>query len=191
VLARWGAQPDLRKLPLIEGARGGSAAWGLVSDDDRSFLVGVAPVAEAKKVAAQRPVLVLGEPADARLLQRLVDVTGDGVGLSNGRRLLESAGPADLQQALPALVGYESGGVRALPRRPGSATAVWGTAVPAGPDLWMWIAFAAGAPGGYRRGAHPVGGGVAAGAGRRRAGADRRARGARAPGRAPAAPTPR
>jgi hypothetical protein len=148
VLARWGAQPPLRALPLLEEARAGGAGWGLVSDQDRSFLVAGALVTEAKRVATHRPVLVLGEAADTRLLQRIVDVTGDAVGLSNGHRLLESAGPSELQQALPALVGHEAGGVRALAQRPGSATAVWGTALPAGPELWLWVAFAAGTPGG-------------------------------------------
>jgi hypothetical protein len=147
LLGRWGAPVEVAGLPLIERARIRGTASGLVGNGEQTFLAAAAPVGDAARVSGQRPVLLLGETADSRLLQRVSDATGDGVGLSNGRRLLDSAGPSDLRQALPELVGYESGGVRVLGggdrwSRGDRSPAIWGTAIPGGSERWLWIAFA-------------------------------------------------
>jgi hypothetical protein len=155
VLGRWGAAVDLGGLPLIEGARGRGPSSGLVAAEDRTFLAATALVGDTARLGARQPVLLLGEGADSRLLQRIVDATGDALGLSNGRRLLDSAGPSDLRQALPELIGFESAGVRVLSggldRGSGSrrSRGIWGTAIPSGSGRWIWIAFAgAAAPSG-------------------------------------------
>ena len=103
-----------------------------LAGDEAAYLAGAASITDAKRVIAERPVLVLGEPLDGKRLEGIAQTTGDAVGLSNGRRLLASAGPLALRQLLPALTGRE-----AQPAPAGTA------AIAVAPDLWLWVAFAA------------------------------------------------
>jgi hypothetical protein len=136
VVARSG--PPLREpalTALLDGARASGVASGLLSSEDGgAFLAAAGLVNEAKRVAADHPMLVLGEPADDALLARLSQGTGDAVGLSDGRRLLASGGPEALRSALGAAVGRESEGAW---RVQGRALAV----LPVAPELWLLVAF--------------------------------------------------
>ncbi len=141
-LARSGppAQPPALP-PLFEKARLSGAASGLVPAGEGAYLVAAAAIDHASRITADRPVLLLGEPAGDGLLERLAPGAGGALALSNGRRLLATAGPASLRGGLAALAGQEGQGLRPL------SGGTWAAAVPAAPGLWLWQTFA-GAPGG-------------------------------------------
>jgi hypothetical protein len=149
-----GPGEDLASHALVKAVRTEGWAAGLVLLREQAYLLLGAPVGEARQVGADRPVLLLGLPADEKLLQQLADTSGDAVGLSSGRRLLHSAGPESLRRALPMLIGHESAGLRVLSRPPPGPDAsptgapIWGAAAAVSKQLWLWVAFTGRATGG-------------------------------------------
>jgi tRNA A-37 threonylcarbamoyl transferase component Bud32 len=89
-------------------------------------------VTHVQKSAGRKPVVVIGELLDEAHLQKIVERTGDAVGLSDGQKLYDTGGPSERRRLFQPLVGREGQGAIVLEE---GALAV---PVPLGPGLWLW-----------------------------------------------------
>jgi hypothetical protein len=105
---------------------------------DRAFYAAAALVGDRTKGT---PVVVVGAPLDQGAYQSLADRTGDAIGLSDGTRLLESAGPEQPRRALATLAARPGRGVRL-----DETSSYAGTFVPVDGKLSLLTVFAAPAP---------------------------------------------
>ncbi|HZX94933.1 MAG TPA: serine/threonine-protein kinase [Myxococcales bacterium] len=113
--------------PLIRAARKAGQASSLLAFSDFVVLGGAA-VAESR---GSRFVVLVGKPVDAAFLEDVASRTRGAALLSDGKRALLAAGPADGQEHLKSSVGREQVG---LSDGPGWASA----AMQLAPSLWLW-----------------------------------------------------
>jgi hypothetical protein len=130
---------EVASSPLVARARENKVASGVLRGAGRAYLAAAAEVTRVRN-QERRPVVVIGEFVDEALLARVADRTGDAVGLADGSKLLESAGPPERRRVLQGLVGREAQSPLALD------SGLVATAVPLGPGLTLWAV--SGAPGG-------------------------------------------
>jgi serine/threonine-protein kinase len=122
---------------LVQGGRRrGATTSGLLPGEGRAFVAATAPV--SLRAAPRRqpgragrdqggakdqdgdggpettPVVLLGKLVDEKMLQKVADLTGDLVGLSDGSRLIEAGGHREPLRVLGGLVGHERGAPLAL-----------------------------------------------------------------------------
>jgi len=116
-------------------ARQNGIASGIVAGDGSAFALAAARVIQAKPADAS-PVVVVGAILDQSALVKISQSTGDALGLSDGTRLVEAAGPGEPGRVLVPLVGHEAR-VPLLIEDGREATA-W----PLGGGMWMLAAFA-------------------------------------------------
>ena len=96
---------DLGGASVVRQAREGGVASGAAAAQGRAFMVAAARVPRGKH--ASGAVVILGAPLERSALQAVADGAGTAVALSDGKRLLASAGPDAGQTTLAALVGRE------------------------------------------------------------------------------------
>jgi hypothetical protein len=128
---------------LVARAREGKVASGVLRGQLNLYLASGALVQDAERAKAAGPVVVLGERADERLLSDIVTRTGDAVALSDGRRLLESAGPGERRRLLAGVAGKEKEAAAAASGAIEAARGWLATPVPleaGGPWLWTVVA---------------------------------------------------
>ena len=125
---------DLAKSAVVRAAREHGVASGILPGIGRGFAAAAAAVPQAKRRGGPAVVLV-GVLVDGAALKRVSDLTGDAVGLSDGKKLIEAGGPGEPGRAFAALVGYEDSGPR--PLGDGRVGAAW----PIGGGLWLLGAF--------------------------------------------------
>jgi tRNA A-37 threonylcarbamoyl transferase component Bud32 len=151
VMARRGpATYALAGSPLVEAARQREVASGLVADGDAVYAMGAALITQAKDVRRDHPVLVLGKAVGEKFLQEVAARAGDGVGFSNGNRLVAWAGPSELRPAVAALLGQERKHEGTVPASlAGGEHPRLATALLVAPGLWLWLTVAGPAPAGF------------------------------------------
>jgi Protein kinase domain len=98
---------DVSATPAVRQAREAGVASGVTAIQGRAFMFAAARVPRGKRHASAA-VVVLGSPLERQALQAVADGAGTTVGLSDGKRLLASAGPETAQTRLAAMVGRES-----------------------------------------------------------------------------------
>jgi tRNA A-37 threonylcarbamoyl transferase component Bud32 len=141
VLASIGIEKlDLVNAPLIARARESKLASGVVRGGGRAYLLAAALVTRSKQSANRRPVVVVGDFLDEAHLSKIADRTGDAVGLSDGQKLFDTAGPAERRRALQTVVGRETRGPLV------TENGFLASPVSLGAGLWMWAVSAAPAP---------------------------------------------
>jgi tRNA A-37 threonylcarbamoyl transferase component Bud32 len=141
VLASLGIEKlEVGNSPLVARARAGKLASGLVTGAGRTYLVAAALVIRGKGSEERKPVVLVGELLDEAHLQRIAERTGDAVGLTDGKKLFDTAGPGERRHHLQSLVGREKQGMVAL------ESGFVGTAVPVGQGLWLWAVSPSSAP---------------------------------------------
>ncbi|HXU82883.1 MAG TPA: serine/threonine-protein kinase [Polyangia bacterium] len=141
VLASTGMEKlEVTNTPIVARARASRLASGLTVGTGRAYLLAAALVTRGKHREDRKPVVVLGELLDEAHLQRIAERTGDAVGMTDGKKLLDTAGPAERRHLLQSLVGREKQGLAAL------ENGFVGTAVPLGQGLWMWAVSPSTAP---------------------------------------------
>jgi hypothetical protein len=126
--------------PLVARARANKVASGLIAGAGRAYVLGAALVTRGKPGDDRKPVVVLGELLDEAHLQRIAERTGDAVGLTDGTKLFDTAGPPERRHLLQSLVGREK---QAMVAMEGGFV---GTAVPEGQGLWLWAVSPTSAP---------------------------------------------
>jgi hypothetical protein len=141
VLASVGVEKlDVSSSPLVARARANKLASGLITGSGRAYLLAAALVTRGKSSEERKPVVLVGELLDENHLQRIAERTGDAVGLTDGRKLFDTAGPSERRHHLQPLVGREKQAVVALD------SGFVGTAVPVGQGLWLWAVSPSAAP---------------------------------------------
>jgi hypothetical protein len=141
VLASVGIEKlEVTNTPIVARARAGKLASGLMVGSGRAYLLAAALVTRGKNHEERKAVVVLGELLDEAHLQRIAERTGDAVGLTDGQKLFDTAGPPERRHHLQALVGHEKQGFTAL------ESGFVGTAVPMGQGLWLWAVSPSAAP---------------------------------------------
>jgi hypothetical protein len=133
---------EVAKSAVVSVAREKELASGVLKGEGRAYLVAAALVSRARRARKDKPVVLVGELLDEARLKQITDRTGDAVGLTDGRRLLESAGPSELRQILTALAGHEN---EAPVVRGNGAVAA---AFPVVEGLWLWAVFSSPLKGG-------------------------------------------
>src|SRR6185295_11929716 len=98
---------DVSATQAVRQAREAGVASGVTVIQGRPFVFAAARAPRGKR-GASGAVVVLGNPLERQALQAVADAAGTAVGLSDGKRLLVSAGPDAAQTRLAALVGRES-----------------------------------------------------------------------------------
>jgi hypothetical protein len=108
------------------GRRRGATTSGLLPGEGRAFVAATAPVSlktarrpggdqaddqAGEKAAGPRttPIVLLGKLVDEKMLQKVAELTGDLVGLTDGSRLIEAGGQREPIRVLGGLVGHERG----------------------------------------------------------------------------------
>ncbi len=114
---------------VIKAARKAGQASALLSTPKGSPLLAGAAMAEGR--AASRYAVLVARPVDAEFVDQIAARTRGAALISDGKRALVSAGPADGQEHLKAAVGNEAAGTFA---GPGWAVA----ATPLASGLWVW-----------------------------------------------------
>jgi hypothetical protein len=104
-------------------------ASAVVSLEGRSLMLAAARVPPGKR-RASGAVVVLGAPFDRPALQAIADAASVPVALSDGKRLIASAGPSGAEAELAATVGREEAGAAG---EDGSAVVV----LPLDRGLWL------------------------------------------------------
>ena len=111
---------------LVQGGRRrGATTSGLLPGEGRAFVAATAPVSlkaarqpgrpggdQAGDKAAEpktTPIVLLGRLVDEKMLQKVAELTGDLVGLTDGSRLIEAGGQREPIRILGGLVGHERG----------------------------------------------------------------------------------
>jgi hypothetical protein len=97
---------DLSGAPAVRQAREAGVASGTVAIQGRAFVFAAARVPRGKRHASGA-VVVVGAPLERSTLQAVADAAGTAIGLSDGKKLLASAGPDAAQTTLGMLVGRE------------------------------------------------------------------------------------
>ena len=92
---------------LVVRARRKQVASGVLRGQLNNYFASAARVIAAERAQGE-PVVLLGEAIDEKSLAGIVARLGEAVGVSDGRRMIESAGPAEPRQLLPGIVGRES-----------------------------------------------------------------------------------
>ena len=98
---------DLSGSPVVRQAREAGVASGVTAIQGRAFTFAAARVPRGKQHHASGAVVILGAPLERPALQTVADGAGSAVGLSDGKRLLATAGPDAAQIPLGAVVGRE------------------------------------------------------------------------------------
>ena len=114
---------------VIKAARKAGQASALLSTPRGSPVLAGAAIAEGR-AAAQYAVLV-ARPVDAAFVDQIAARTRGAALISDGKRALLAAGPAETQDHLKAAIGSEAAGTFAVP---GWAVA----ATPLASGLWVW-----------------------------------------------------
>jgi len=138
-LARLG--PTTRELgrnPVVLRAREVGRASGFLGSDALVFAIGASKVTKGKHPELG-PVVIVGQPLSARVLDQLVDAPPPGAALavSDGSRLLLLAGAKERTPALLSTVAHEGENLHLFDDH--TAVAAW----PLGEGLWTVAAFAA------------------------------------------------
>jgi hypothetical protein len=115
--------------PLVKSARKKRQASSILVAQDSAVVAGAALVDGRAKGAPF--VLLLGKPLDADFLDEVASRTRGGALLSDGKRVLLSAGPAEEQEHLKQAVGKEKAGFL----EGGSWAAGAGELAP---GVWLW-----------------------------------------------------
>jgi hypothetical protein len=100
---------DARKLadtPLVRQALEVGVASAVVSIDGRSLMLAAARVPPGKR-RVSGAVVVLGDPFERAALQPIAEAASVPLALSDGKRLLTTAGPPGAEAAFAAVVGRE------------------------------------------------------------------------------------
>jgi len=154
-----GSSADLSGAPAVRQAREAGVASGVAAIGGRAFIFGAARVPRGKRLASGA-IVVVGKPLERPVLQAVADGAGSAVGLSDGKKLLASAGPDAAQTTLGSIVGREdraneAGVVSLDDGHPGIA-------VPIDRGLWLDAALPVmpGAPAGTHLGLLIAGAGV-------------------------------
>jgi hypothetical protein len=96
---------ELAEAAVVRQAREAGVASGVVAIQGRAFIVAAGRVPRGKHTAGA--VVILGAPLERPALQAVADAAGTAVAVSDGKKLLASAGPDAAQTTLAALVGRE------------------------------------------------------------------------------------
>jgi len=96
---------ELASAAVVRQAREAGVASGVVAIQGRAFMVAAGRVPRGKHAAGA--VVILGAPLERPALQAVAEGAGTAVAVSDGRKLLVSAGPDAAQTTLAALVGRE------------------------------------------------------------------------------------
>ncbi|HMF39496.1 MAG TPA: serine/threonine-protein kinase [Polyangia bacterium] len=154
---------DLNGTAAVRQAREAGAASGVTTIQGRAFLFAAARVPRGKRHASGA-IVILGTPFERSALQSVADAAGTAVALSDGKKLLATAGPDTAQTTLGMMVGREDkapeGGV--INFEDGHS----GLAVPIDRSLWLdaVLPVMPGPPGGSRLGLFIGAGGMLLGA---------------------------
>ncbi|HEX4382240.1 MAG TPA: serine/threonine-protein kinase [Myxococcales bacterium] len=97
---------DLNFTPLIKAARAHQKASSLILGESMAVLAGASIVERGHGGAPF--VVLLARPLDAAFLEEVGARTRGGVLLTDGKKILQEAGPAEEQKALETAVGKES-----------------------------------------------------------------------------------
>jgi hypothetical protein len=97
---------DLSGTAVVRQAREAGVASGVAAIQGRAFMFAAARVPRGKHHASGA-VVILGTPFERPALQTVADGAATTVALSDGKRLLATAGPDAAQPKLAALVGRE------------------------------------------------------------------------------------
>jgi hypothetical protein len=114
---------------LIRAARKAGQASALLATPRGSPLVAGAAMAEGR--AGSRFAVLVAKPMDGAFVEQIASRTRGAALVSDGKRALLSAGPADGQRNLKSAVGSEASGAF-------SGQGWAGAASPLSPGLWLW-----------------------------------------------------
>src|SRR5438552_53594 len=135
-LAVLGTAPkNLASVGPVRAAREHGLASGIVAGEGRAYAIAAASVTGSKATEPRSVVVLLGTPLDQAALGKVSQLTGDALGLSDGTRLVEVAGPGEPGRAFEALVTHEAAAPLLL--EDGREGAAWSI----GGGMWILAAF--------------------------------------------------